>query len=72
VLVRHERLVLTNVIDFLRGVEPYEADLAVDFSSSGGAVRMVVTLHGMHDDTFTKMQKEGFESQLTKLDARFR
>jgi hypothetical protein len=32
---------------------------------------MVVTLDGMHNDEFTKMQKDGFTSQLTKLDSRF-
>jgi hypothetical protein len=33
---------------------------------------MVVTLDGMHNEELTKMQKEGFTSQLTKLDKRFR
>jgi uncharacterized protein YndB with AHSA1/START domain len=66
-----ERLVLTNVIDFLPGVEPYESVIAVDFSAAGNTVRMVVTLDGMHNDEFTKMQKDGFTSQLTKLDNRF-
>jgi uncharacterized protein YndB with AHSA1/START domain len=66
-----ERLVLTNVIDFIPGVETYESDIAVDFSAVGDTVRMVVTLDGMHSDEFTKMQKEGFTSQLTKLDKRF-
>lgn len=66
-----ERLVLTNVIDFLPGVEPYESDIAVDFSAVGDTIRMVVTLDGMHTDEFTGMQKEGFTSQLTKLDKRF-
>ncbi|MFO0675815.1 MAG: SRPBCC domain-containing protein [Polyangiaceae bacterium] len=65
------RLVLRNVIDFLPGVEPYLSDIQVDFSESGGKVRMVVTLDGMHDAKFTEMQKEGFTSQLTKLDSRF-
>ena len=68
---RHERLVLTNVIDFLPGVSPYEANIAVDFTTVGDAVRMVVTLDAMHDAQFSKMQVEGFTSQLTKLDARF-
>lgn len=68
---RHERLVLTNVIDFLPGVAPYEAAIEVDFSVSGGGVRMVVTFEGMHNEEFTKMQQEGFASQLTKLDQRF-
>lgn len=65
------RLVLRNVIDFLPGVASYESDIVVDLSSSGGSVRMVVTLDGMHNEEFTKMQEEGFKSQLTKLDKRF-
>ena len=67
----HERLVLTNVIDFLPGVEPYESDIAVEFSTMGDTVRMVVTLDQMHSDELTRMQEEGFTSQLTKLDQRF-
>ncbi|ATB49499.1 SRPBCC family protein [Corallococcus macrosporus] len=67
----HSRLVLTNVIDFLPGVATYESNIAVDFLSSGDRVRMVVTLDAMHSDEFTKMQQEGFTSQLTKLDSRF-
>jgi uncharacterized protein YndB with AHSA1/START domain len=65
------RLVLTSVIDFLPGVAVYESDIAVDFTSAGDRVRMVVTLDAMHSDEFTMMQKEGFTSQLTKLDQRF-
>ena len=67
----YQRLVLRNVIDFLPGVTAYESDIAVDLSVVGDRVRMVVTLDGMHSDEFTKMQTEGFTSQLTKLDARF-
>jgi uncharacterized protein YndB with AHSA1/START domain len=66
-----ERLVVRNVIDFLPGVAVYESDIAVDFVAQGDRVRMVVTLDGMHDDEFTRMQQEGFTSQLTKLDERF-
>ena len=66
-----ERLVLTNVIDFLPGVATYESEIAVDFSVQGDRVRMVVSLDPMHSEQFTKMQEEGFTSQLTKLDARF-
>lgn len=64
------RLVLTSVIDFLPGVAVYESNIAVDLSAVGDRVRMVVTLDGMHSDEFTQMQKEGFTSQLTKLDHR--
>jgi uncharacterized protein YndB with AHSA1/START domain len=64
------RLELTNVIDFLPGVATYESHIAVDFSATGGKVRMLVTLDAMHSEEFTKMQKDGFTSQLTKLDER--
>ena len=32
---------------------------------------MVITLHAMHSEEFTKMAEEGFTSQLGKLDQRF-
>jgi len=68
----NERLVLTQVIDFLPGVPPYESTIAVDFFPAGdGLVRMVVTLSQMHDAATTAMQKEGFVSQLSKLDSRY-
>jgi uncharacterized protein YndB with AHSA1/START domain len=70
-LVPRSRLVLTSVIDFLPGVAAYESEIAVDFATVGDRVRMVVTLDAMHSDEFTKMQKDGFTSQLTKLDERF-
>jgi len=65
------RLELTNVIDFLPGVAAYDNHIAVDFSADGGQVRMLVTLEAMHSEEFSKMQLEGFTSQLTKLDQRF-
>ena len=67
----HKRLVLTNSIDFLPGVATYESNIAVDFAQVGDRVRMTVTLDAMHSDEFSKMQEEGFTSQLTKLDTRF-
>jgi len=70
-IVPRERLVLTNVIDFLPGVATYESNIAVDLFAKDDRVRMVVTLDGMHDEKWTQMQKDGFLSQLTKLDKRF-
>ncbi len=67
----NERLVLTHVIDFLPGVTPYESRIDVDFASASDRTRMFVTLYGMHDETFTGMQIQGFTSQLSKLDKRF-
>jgi len=66
-----QRLVITNLIDFIPGVTPYENRVAVDFKVQGAQVRMVVTFDAMHSDQMTQMQKEGFTSQLTKLDKRF-
>ncbi|WP_233222243.1 SRPBCC family protein [Allosphingosinicella deserti] len=68
----HRRLVLTQLIDFLPGVTPYESRIAVDFLPAGdGRVRMVVTLSQMHDAATSAMQREGFTSQLGKLDRRY-
>ncbi|MEQ1753892.1 MAG: SRPBCC domain-containing protein [Micropepsaceae bacterium] len=67
----HSRLVLTSMIDFLPGVDPYESNIAVDFFAEGDHVRMRVALDPMHSDEFTKMSVAGFTSQLTKLDQRF-
>jgi uncharacterized protein YndB with AHSA1/START domain len=66
-----ERLVLTHIIDFLPGVTPYESTIIAEFFPAGDRVRMVVTLHAMHDEMFTRLQRQGFTSQLTKLDKRF-
>jgi hypothetical protein len=43
----------------------------VELFPSGNKVRMVVTLSPMHTPEVSAMQKEGFSSQLTKLDKRF-
>jgi uncharacterized protein YndB with AHSA1/START domain len=66
-----ERLVLTQMIDFLPGVEPYESTIMVDFFPSGEWVRMVVTLRPMHDEEFTKLASQGLASQLMNMDKRF-
>lgn len=68
----HEHLALRQIIDFLPGVEPYDSLIEVDFlAASDGQVRMIVTLHHMHDAQTTNMQVAGFTSQLSKLDRRF-
>ena len=67
-----EHLALRQMIDFLPGVEPYESLIEVDFTPQPeGRVRMVVTLHQMHDLQTTQMQEAGFRSQLSKLDRRY-
>ena len=67
----HRRLTLTHLIDFLPGVKPYESTMVMELFPSGGNVRMVVHLSAMHDAEMTRMQLEGFTSQIGKLDKRF-
>jgi len=65
------RLTLTHVIDFLPGVEPYESTMVMELFPSGANVRMVVQLSPMHNPEMSRMQLEGFTSQLGKLEKRF-
>lgn len=65
------RLAIVHVIDFLPGVPAYDNTMTVELFAEPERVRMVVTLSEMHDETFTGMQREGFTSQLSKLDRRF-
>ena len=67
----HRRLELTHVIDFLPGVKPYDSKMVMELFPSGKDVRMVVHLSGMHSPEMTRMQLEGFTSQIGKLDRRF-
>jgi uncharacterized protein YndB with AHSA1/START domain len=67
----HQRLVLKHVVDFIPGVKPYESTITAEFFAVGDSVRMVTTLHPMHDEEFTKMSAMGFTSQLKKLEKRF-
>lgn len=64
-------LVITSVIDFLPGVATYESTITVDLTAKADRVQMVVSLSPMHSDEMSGMQKEGFTSQLAKLDHRF-
>lgn len=66
----HQRLMLTAVIDFVPGVEPYESAIAVDFFPAGDTVRMVTTLAPMHDEEFTQKAIMVFTAQLKKLEER--
>lgn len=65
------RLTLVHVIDFIKGVEPYDSTIEVEFHQQGERARMVVILHPHRDPHWTRMSVEGFTSQLGKLDRRF-
>lgn len=68
---RLARLAITHVIDFLPGVEAYDSTVDVEFSSTAGSSRMVITLDAMHSEQFTQMAVMGWHSQLTKLDKKY-
>lgn len=65
------RIAMTHMIDFIKDVKPYTATSVVEFIPSGNSTRMVVNLTPMHDEQWTQMATMGWNSQLSKLDARF-
>ncbi len=68
----HESLALTQMMDFVPGVAPYETTMRVEFFLAGEYVRMVLTVDTTtHSEEWTRLSKEGFESQLGKLAKRF-
>jgi uncharacterized protein YndB with AHSA1/START domain len=67
----HQSLAMTQMIDFIPGVEPYEFTMRVEFFPSGEHVRMVVTIDPLHNEEWTRLSQQGFASQLGKLDKRF-
>jgi uncharacterized protein YndB with AHSA1/START domain len=68
----HQSLALTQMMDFVPGVAPYETTMRVEFFPAGEYVRMVLTVNTTaHSEEWTRLSREGFESQLGKLDKRF-
>ncbi|HVZ21191.1 MAG TPA: SRPBCC domain-containing protein [Vicinamibacterales bacterium] len=67
-VIRHTRIALTHLIDFVAGVAPYDSTAVVEFAPSGDAVRMIVTLSPLHDEQWTRNATMGWTSQLTKLE----
>ena len=62
-----KRLAFTQLADFIPNVKPYEVAMTVDFSTTPGGVRTVLTLDAMHDEQWTKLAVMGWESELGKL-----
>jgi uncharacterized protein YndB with AHSA1/START domain len=68
-VVSRQRLSYDNLVDFIPGVAPYAAAVAVEFHPSPHGVRMTITLDAMHDQRWTEMARRGWESQLGRLAA---
>ena len=62
-----KRLTFTQKADFIPGVDPYDVETMVEFHSTKGGVRMLLTIDAMHDEHWTKMAVMGWESELGKL-----
>jgi uncharacterized protein YndB with AHSA1/START domain len=68
-VARHRRLAYLNHVDFVPGVAPYDVAIRVDFASAANGVRMVLTIHPMHDEVWTQRMAAGWESQLGRLES---
>jgi uncharacterized protein YndB with AHSA1/START domain len=67
-IVKHERLAYTQVADFVPGVAASDVETVVELHASAQGVRMMLTFDAMHDEHWTKMAKQGHESELDKLE----
>jgi len=66
-VVPPERLVFTQVADFIPGVEPYDVATTVELEAAADGVRLVLTIDAMHDEHWTQMAVMGWEGELDKL-----
>jgi hypothetical protein len=66
-VVPNERLVYTNVVDFVPGVSAYDVGTVVELKQKGSTVQLRLTLDAMHDEEWTNRAVMGWESELEKL-----
>jgi uncharacterized protein YndB with AHSA1/START domain len=67
-IVPRQRLVYTNLADFIPGVAAYDVGTMVELFPRANGVRLVLTLDPMHDETWTQRMAAGWENELAKLD----
>lgn len=65
---RPHRLAFVNVIDFVPGEPPYEAEVAVSFAEENDHVRLTIEVQAMHDPEWTARARAGWEGQLLNLE----
>jgi uncharacterized protein YndB with AHSA1/START domain len=57
-----------NLADFIPGVEPYEVETRLTLTLQGSdSVRVDLQLDAMHNEFYTSMATQGWESELGKL-----
>jgi hypothetical protein len=54
VVEQDKRLGYLSLVDYTPGVEPYEHDTLIEFSSSGDGANVVMTMETMHDEDWTQ------------------
>jgi len=62
------RLVLSQTIDFIAGVPPYEMAVVVEIRSRPRGTRMALTIDPGHNEEWTERSHAGWESQLGRAD----
>ena len=66
-VVPGRRLAYTSLVDFVPGVDPYEAETVVDFEETADGVRAVMTMEPLHDDEWTQRLVMGRSNELDNL-----
>lgn len=66
-VVPMERISYVTIIDFVPGVEPYEAATEVEFRAVGDRVKVRLVTDALHDATWTRLARAGFVSQFDRL-----
>jgi uncharacterized protein YndB with AHSA1/START domain len=57
-----------NLADFIPGIDPYEVETRLTLTALGQeSVRVDLQLDAMHDEFYTSMATQGWESELGKL-----
>ena len=63
------RLALTSLADFIAGVDPYDVSTIVELHAEGEGTRLVLTIEAMHDELWTGRARDGWASQLGRLES---
>lgn len=66
-VVPYRRLVYSNAVDFIPGVDSYEVGTRVEFEPTPEGTRLSLILEAMHDDEWTERAAAGWRQELDKL-----
>lgn len=66
-VVPYRRLVYTNVVNFVPGVEDYDVGTRLELEPDRSGTRLLLTLDAMHSDEWTERAVAGWNQELDKL-----